>query len=517
MDQATADKFAPYLQNNSSVLEVLNQSIPIFHNIKTALQKYHPDILYMSLARMQYDHFQKQDIENEICKTIFNIKNDPELKNTRIAVQAKQDIDVEFLRKLAVLRVSDIFQSHGQAGEMDKVAPQLSTPPSLSNIAEYLTGEVPKLSTAYLNDSPINVEAKDNRIRQLERMLKVANSQISFLKKNNQIQTVPRQDYDSLLNKVRSLVKNGTTDENVKKIFAQVLDSKSSDMDKINDLNRLLHAQNDQMVGLNSQIEELEKQQTVQSTSPPKFEQPPIDEQVHQAPERPQLPYQERYIEQSPKYKNKQYTGEMPYKKVIKVIIALGVAAGLLFGGVKVWHAFQPTQQTTSQVSTPSFNSLIKKGKYVQAAKYYTEKGVDAEDKMLSDPDIDDKGKIAHEIAQYNDSDAIKFDTSYFDQDYKSAADIYNASNDTHLMQLNKARRIMVAYALMKDGQIAKAKSVAQPLNNSQLNERIEIYGRFYHANQLLEAKIKHGDLSDEEITKAKKQISKNQTEMDKL
>ena len=75
----------------------------------------------------------------------------------------------------------------------------------------------------------------------------------------------------------------------------------------------------------------------------------------------------------------------------------------------------------------------------------------------------------------------------------------------------------MVSYALMKDGQIANAKSVAEPLNNSNLNERIKVYGQFYHANQILEAKIKHGHLSNEQISKAKKQIDENQDAMDKL
>lgn len=180
-------------------------------------------------------------------------------------------------------------------------------------------------------------------------------------------------------------------------------------------------------------------------------------------------------------------------------------------------HLNTQSASSSNQSSSPSFGSLLNKGKYVKAAKLYTERGVEAENAMLSDPNIKKKGDIANGIAEYNDSDAIKFDTSYFSQDFESAASIYNESTDTNLTHLIKARRIMVAYALMKSGQIAKAKSIAEPLHNDQLNERIKVYGQFYHANQILEAKIKHGHLDSEEITKAKKQINSNQSAMDKL
>lgn len=197
-------------------------------------------------------------------------------------------------------------------------------------------------------------------------------------------------------------------------------------------------------------------------------------------------------------------------------MIVLLVFTGL-FGGMKFISGMRGSTQNSEQSSTPSFNSLLKKGEYVKAAKYYNSRGVEAENKMISDANVKNKADIAAGIAQYNSSDAIKFDTNYFNEDYSSAASIYNASTDTNLTKLIKARRIMVSYALMKDGQIAKAKSIAEPLNNAQLNKRIEIYGKFYHANQVLEAKIKHGHLSGSEINNAKKQISENEAEMDKL
>lgn len=165
----------------------------------------------------------------------------------------------------------------------------------------------------------------------------------------------------------------------------------------------------------------------------------------------------------------------------------------------------------------PSFETLIKEKEYVKAAKYYNSKGVEAENKMLEDTSIKYKGDITKQILKYNSSDAIKFDNYYFKQDYESATDIYSTSSEEDMIDLSKARRIMVAYSLMKSGQAAKALKVAEPLDNEDFMERIKIYKKFYDANTILKDKINSGELSGLDLEKAREQVKQNNSEMDKL
>jgi hypothetical protein len=525
MDEATASKFGNYLQSNSKVLRVLPQCIPIFHNVKQALYQYNPSILYLSLSRMRYDHTPTSEIEEEIINGIYDIKKDNELNKVRIAVQTNSRTSSDFLRKLAMLRVSDIFVSQGQAGQMDRVAPQLSKAPSIENIKQYLTGSVPHLNIAGSDNIEENIGHYKQRVRQLERLLKIANSQINLYENgNNKIHTVPQKEYDQLLSQVQQIANSKLTDAKTKDLFAQVLNSKEVDAKKINRLSKIVAAQHEQLMDFNDQVQELEHKSKPEISYDGSYNQIPLNDDMNYTNEviRPQN------VNPRPEPRsNVNRTRDRGQPQVSKPAIdwakltkwAMIVVFGLffVFGAFAVVHMTNSSKQQILQQKQPSCSSLIKKGKYVEAAKLYTDKGVEVENIMLSDPDIKDKAKIASGIAQYNDSDAIKFDNCYFNQEYSTASSIYNESNDSNLTNLIKARRIMVSYALMKDGQIAKAKSVAEPLNNSNLNERIKVFGQFYHANQILEAKIKHGHLTSEQITRAKKQIDDNQSAMDKL
>ena len=534
MDEATANKFGNYLQSNSEFLRVLPQSIPIFHNLKQALYQYSPNIVYLSLSRMRYDHTRNTDIEDEILNGIYEIKKDKDLSKIRIAVQTNQRTSSEFLRKLAMLRVSDIFLSQGQAGQMDRVAPQLSRPPTIENIKQYLSGSAPNIRLTDTDSDDENIQQYKDRVKQLERLLRVANSQITVYrgKRDNQLRTVPKSDYEELLRQVRRITNSRLTDEKTKALFAEVLNSKEADAKKISHLSKIVEAQNEQLMDLNDQVEKTENQTPrIDHVSKPEINYEP-DSNYYEEPKnipepsitsarsvKKPLPQSTPTNRSRGRKENQKYNHNSSFDiaKIIKWSMLVVFCLFLIFGVASVFKMTNSGSTQTTKQSTPSYSSLIKKGKYVEAAKLYTDKGVQAENVMLSDPDIKDKGKIASGIAQYNDSDAIKFDNCYFNQEYATAASIYNQSNDTNLTNLIKARRIMVSYALMKDGQIAKAKSVAEPLNNSNLNERIKVYGQFYHANQILEAKIKHGHLSNEQISKAKKQIDENQDAMDKL
>lgn len=524
MDEATASKFGPYLESNSNVLKVMTQCIPIFHNLKQALYQYSPQIVYLSLSRMRYDHIKSKDIENEILNGIYEIKSDPQLSNIRIAIQTNERTNPTFLRKLAMLRISDIFLSQGKSGQMDRVAPQLSHPPNIKNISEFLSEDAPTLKVTTDDTSVVNNGRHDQqRVSQLEHLLTLANAQISVLKKKNDLTAVPRSDYDELLQQVKMLMNSKLTDAKSKRLFAEVLNSKVADGKKISKLSKIVDAQNDQILNLNNQVSQMEKRGSSTSEN---IVQP--EKVIEAPPEEEEITDEDVQVNRLPKPKNvtkdrghPKVNKNMPsfnFGKFVRIVTSVLLILILLFAGGMFWtHLNTRPASSSSQSNSPSFGSLLKKGKYVKAAKLYTERGVEAENAMLSDPNIKKKGDIANGIAEYNDSDAIKFDTSYFSQDFESAASIYNESTDTNLTHLIRARRIMVAYALMKSGQIAKAKSIAEPLHNDQLKERIKVYGQFYHANQILEAKIKHGHLDSEEITKAKKQINSNQSAMDKL
>ena len=75
----------------------------------------------------------------------------------------------------------------------------------------------------------------------------------------------------------------------------------------------------------------------------------------------------------------------------------------------------------------------------------------------------------------------------------------------------------MLAYSYMKTGDISDAKQVANGLGNTQLNEKIEAYQKFKDANKTLKEKIRSGNLSPQDVKKAKQQIKQNKIAMSKL
>lgn len=165
----------------------------------------------------------------------------------------------------------------------------------------------------------------------------------------------------------------------------------------------------------------------------------------------------------------------------------------------------------------PQYSTLISKGEYAKAAKYYPSKAVDAENKMLDDQDVEDKGEVASKIATFNNSDLLHFDNDYFQKNYQDAVEVYKGSDDKGFKDMANSRRIMVAYALMKSGDTKQALEIAKPLDNSELTKRIKIYDQFYKANKILKVKIKNNELNKSELKKAQIELKKNQDAMDRL
>lgn len=170
-----------------------------------------------------------------------------------------------------------------------------------------------------------------------------------------------------------------------------------------------------------------------------------------------------------------------------------------------------------SSSTTDSFNSLIKNGKYDVASKEYPNRAVEAENKMLEDPDVTDKAQFTSNIMKTSDADPIKFDNYYFEEKYPQAVKLLDTSSDPNLKNLSDARRVMASYAYLKDDKISKAESTAKPLKNKDLNERIKVYKQFSDSNDKLKSKINSGSLSSSEKKKAQEQIKDNEAKMKKL
>lgn len=398
MDDATANIYRTTLMTNSNQLEVMDRSIPIFHTVIQALERYSPDIFYINIRAMEFDAKDMKSIEQEIVRIVYRIKENRQLSRIRIAIQANSQNSKAFLKKLAILNVWDIFYSIAGNTDLTVVANQLSQPATISNVASYLA-------------------------------------------------------YD-------------TTGSVVQKVSEQPKPLKSVKDSKSNEDNRK------KVINKDKKNQRLTQNSKVRKKS----------------------------------YRNKHKA------KIFLILFSILLLIGLL---LLLFNGMRKHSNTNNAI--PTYKTLIQNKDYVSAAKYYPGKGIDTEDKMLSDSSIKDKGSIARKIEEYNSSDTIKFDNYYFTQDYEKAAKLYYTSNDKSLMALNNARRIMVAYTLMKNGEPEKAYSVGKSLNNDELNKRISAYKNFLDANKMLENKLKNHDLTGEDAKKARKQIEKNKEEMEEL
>lgn len=417
MDDVTANLYRHTLMSNSQRLSVMDKSVPLFHNLIQALERYQPDIFYLNIRATRFDASTMKEKENEIVDMIYKIKENVRLNQIRIAVQATSQNSLSFLNQLAVLNVWDIFYSPNGNTDLTLVAKQLSKPSSISNVAPYLsTKENTRIHIAEKN--------KDDE-----------------KKKNNALQTVSKNQERKKLN----------SDPAKEKVIAK----KKIDSDK------------------------------------------------------KKTAYKKVKKSQKPPIKKKK-------KLNLKPFVLIGLIMLLLIGAFRTFYSTNTDRAATNQ-STTSYQDLLSKKQYVKAVKLYPDRGVEIENKVLSDTEIKDKAKIVKKIMEYNTSDPIRFDNYYFEQKYDKAAYIYNTSDNSNLVELNTPRRIMVAYSLMKNGQEDKALKVAEPLNNSALTKRIKVYKDFFDANTILEQKIKKGELKGDDLEKAKEQIAENKRHMDRL
>ena len=77
----------------------------------------------------------------------------------------------------------------------------------IENIKQYLSGSAPNIRLTDTDSDDENIQQYKDRVKQLERLLRVANSQITVYrgKRDNQLRTVPKSDYEELLRQVSTL------------------------------------------------------------------------------------------------------------------------------------------------------------------------------------------------------------------------------------------------------------------------------------------------------------------------
>lgn len=526
MDDGTADIFRNSLkQYSDGKLEILTQNVPIFHNAQRALEliKPKPDIFLISVGHIRFDD---DDKKKELLKGLASLKMNGQTSRVRIAVQIDSSPDDPFLRKLALLQISDIFSGttqNPQAVNMADVAKQLSAPSNLKNVYRYLSLNQNVDNLDILDDAANTLTTQygdDGRTKQLEKLVKVLKQQNDDLQKKVGQDTVPRQDYDEVIEELNNIMSSGLTNEKFSTLWKKlikIVEKQKADIERINSINEKL---NNSVVDLNNQLSTVDTSSHDREINRLREENMKLKRSMKKVSVQQASPQRPVYIKEN---------RDVPRKKKIAIVnqnsglrkFFIGFAAFLVLGGVGLGVIRAVAQNNQAQVSQnntkPSFSELIKSGDYEKAVANYPRKAVQAENAMMSDKELTAKGTMAEKISKYSDNDVIKFDVDYFKGDYQEAVDIYRKSSEKDLTSLSEERRIMVAYSLMKTGNISDAKQIAKPLNNENLNKRISIYAKFYNANKILTNKINNGHLSRSQIEKAKKQIRENQKVMDKL
>lgn len=524
----------------------INQTIiSIAHNLPNALVRYHPDILLINPELMEFDTPNEAE---ELLKYIYAIRKNPAVASTRVAAIvsfkfAHQDQD-KLISKLIALNVWDIFKPDADGRiNIYGIADQLLSPASLSNVEGLSTAsELPDISyLASISDnsqpsqySPSPVEPASvapavsaDELSQLKQQLADARRRESQLAASRDERVVAREDYDDLLKQVKDRAAAAPLSERLSKQFQSVLVHYDKQQKKLDQLSQVVKDQNELIKQNNSSGDQAMIDRLSRENDQLKKQLGQANSQINSLSSTLNnvndysTPTQRQSRNVSPRRDDYEESSGSGLKPIVIAIVAI-----LLVGLGTVMFALithSSSSNSNSQVSSssvqskPSFNSLMQKSKYAQAAKLYPNKAVEAENQMLQDSNVDDRASVAQDIGQYSTAEPIQLDVAYFNKDFNKVVDIWNESTDSNVLNPIDQRRVMIAYSLMKTNNLADAKKVAKPLNSSSMNERIKTYEQFYEANKILENKIKNGDLSQKDKEKAKKQIEQNKEAMDKL
>lgn len=524
-----ASAFRTSIAENTGQLEVIKQNVPLFHNLEQVIKHTHPDILYLMFNQMRFDAIGKQDIHNEILQTLYNIRS--ENGQLRIAVQVADPVDQNFLRQLILLNIYDIFEPTGSTGQLNirLVIDQLTRPANINGVKKYIIS--PDIDQSFRTPDALPVKGNANGLpdSQSDSALINANrfltQELTRLKKKTAVPLIPRSDYDQLLARLREAVNSGMSDESVKELVQSVTANNNRLAQENQMLNQRLNESSATISQLSRQLnsrsktdEDMAQLQVLQKDLSKKNDPIRRTDRGRQRQKTGPNAIRKKHSRQSsskgtkPRATKPRTKARSKGRRLLLLIILILIVS---IAWVGVSHLRSQGNKTVEK--QPSYSSLISKDEYGKAAEAYPEKGISIENRMLNDPSVKDKASQASKIAEYISGDAMDFDNAYFNSDFSKAVKIYEKSDDTNLTHLNKARRTMLAYSYMKIGNVDNARKLAEPLNNAQLNQKIDTYAKFQDANKTLQDKINSGTLSDDDKAKAQKQIQKNQNAMDKL
>lgn len=529
-------------------LSIDRNIVSLAHSLPHSLARYHPDILLLSPTTMTYDSPNEED---ELVKYIYEIRSNPTIAGTRIAVILKQNNSL--ISKLIALNIWDIFLTNGNF-ETAKLVNQLLRPPSMQNVADFMNmGDLPDLQPPVSPMSTTNAssgfgDADDgfsqsassvaqvpqesvSEIAELRQELDEVRERESRLAANLDASMLPREDYDDLLRQFKNKANAASLSEQLKNQIMTVLDHEEKQQARLEDLSKTVKDQHElikkaNMAGGAEAVNRLKqenfqlKRQLEQANSRVSALTNKINNSVNNYSNYSTKPRSTPSPTHRPRDDDYDYDERAgsPLKTLLIAIAAIFLLGLGAVGVALMSHASSnPGSQASSSSSKQTFSSLLKQGEYAKAAKLYKEQATEAENQMLQDNDVTDRSSVAKQISKYSTADPIQLDVAYFDKDFNKVVDIWNESTDANVTQPIDQRRIMIAYALMKTNNLADAKKVAKPLNSDSFNQRIKVYEQFYQANKILENKIKNGDLSEKEKEKAKKQIQTNKEAMDKL
>lgn len=466
MDDGMAEAFKTAFEENSRELEILSQNVPIFRSLPQSLERYHPDILFLAMNRMQYD---TKDNKEELRNGLFKIKTNPQFAELRIAIQTKLPLKDPFLQQLTKMGIYDIFSSYGHNGQLDmyEVTEQLLSPANIANVSEIMG------FNKLFDDEDLGQITSPEKIRQEPKFTENTEQELrSHPQKKEKIpaEATPKVKYES------------KPIEPAKVDVDAIHPAKKAEVAKEND-----SPETTDTVALKNKRRLLRENQ-----------RETLRENLRRRPKKKAVKKKEK-----------------PKRKKRRAILIVGIAlVALIFGSIKVlsWGSSLVKQ-------TPSYDSLITERKYDQAATFYPNRATETENKMLADTSIKDKANYSRQIAMNSDShaDPLKFDQAYFDGDFEKVVAIYEASSSKDLLNLSQARTTMLAYAYMKNGNTDDATRYAKKVDNEQLNQKIQAYKQYQKANEILQKKLDDGSLTDQQRDQAKNMLRQNKAAMKKL
>lgn len=198
-----------------------------------------------------------------------------------------------------------------------------------------------------------------------------------------------------------------------------------------------------------------------------------------------------------------------------KVIIGSIAVIALLTLGASFAGSHKDTNAKKVS-STPSLTTLLNKQEFIRAVKTYPKEVNKIDDAIINNKNIkgNDKKKEIDEVYQNTSTitPTVTFDHAFFNHNFRKA--IVTSNKIKHL---SKIRKVMLSFSYLATGNINKAQQIANEVDSSSLNERIQLYRQLKDENQKLNDKLNQANLSDSDKSNVQNAINQNNSLMKQL